>query len=327
MEDRAQYIAPTARDAAPRQKPGSSSPGTQAEGLRRPEWLKIKLADGANISEVRQLMRQQTLHTVCEEARCPNLNECWHHRTATFMILGSICTRACAFCAVTTGRPTELDLEEPQRIADAVRNLGLRHVVVTCVARDDLADGGAAIFAATIRAVREVSPQTKVEVLISDFQGDEAALRAVMDARPDILNHNLETVARLSDSVRSKAKYPRSLELLRRAKEMVPDGYTKSGIMLGLGEQWEEVLQTLRDMREVGVDIVTIGQYLRPSLQHLPIARYVTPAEFAELKTFGLAIGFQHVESGPLVRSSYHAHEQVPGATSGQAPVSVSDAG
>lgn len=309
-------IVPTSRDAAPRQRPGAvADPGP----LRRPEWLKIRLNDGANVSDVRRLMRGLTLHTVCEEARCPNLNECWHHRTATFMILGSVCTRACGFCAVTIGRPTELDLQEPLRVAEAVHQLGLQHVVVTSVARDDLQDGGASIFAETIRQVRRLSPGTSVEVLIPDFGGNADSLKLVMDARPNILNHNVETVARLSDSVRSRAKYPRSLELLRRAKEMDGTVYTKSGMMLGLGEEWDEVVQTLCDLRAVGVDIVTIGQYLRPSLQHLPIVRYVPPAEFARLKDVGLEMGFAHVESGPLVRSSYHAHQQVQGARAAEA--------
>ena len=325
-------IIPTQRDAAPRQKPGAagiSGPGAIADPgqLRRPEWLKIRLNDGANVTDVRRLMRGLTLNTVCEEARCPNLNECWHHRTATFMILGSICTRACGFCAVTTGRPTELDLEEPLRVAEAVQQLGLRHVVVTSVARDDLQDGGASIFAETIRQVRRLSPGTSIEVLIPDFGGDAASLKLVMDARPNILNHNLETVARLSDSVRSKAKYPRSLEVLRRAKEMDGTIYTKSGMMLGLGEEWDEVVQTLRDLRGVGVDIVTIGQYLRPTLRHLPIVRYVPPQEFARLKDVGLEMGFAHVESGPLVRSSYHAHEQVQGAQAAENGTGAAAAG
>ncbi|MBX6395255.1 MAG: lipoyl synthase, partial [Alicyclobacillaceae bacterium] len=258
----------------------------------------------------------QTLHTVCEEARCPNIYECWSNRTATFMILGRICTRACRFCAVTSGRPTELDLEEPGRVAEATVAMGLRHVVVTSVARDDLEDGGASIFAATIRAIRERAPWCSVEVLIPDFQGSESALRTVLEARPDILNHNVETVRRLSDRVRSRAKYERSLELLRRSKQIAPDIPTKSSIMVGVGETWEEILETMDDLRAVDCDILTVGQYLQPTRKHLPVDRYYTPEEFARLKEEGLKRGFRHVESGPLVRSSYHAHEQVQGARS-----------
>ncbi|UOF92928.1 lipoyl synthase [Fodinisporobacter ferrooxydans] len=279
--------------------------------LRKPEWLKIDLKTNENFTELKSLMRGNRLHTVCEEAKCPNLFECWTHRTATFMILGNICTRACRFCAVTTGLPTELDLEEPSRVAASVEQMGLQHVVVTSVARDDLADGGAAIFAATIRAVRERVPGCSVEVLIPDFQGNWDALQVVMDARPDILNHNIETVERLSDRVRAKAKYRRSLELLQRAKGMKPDIPTKSSIMLGVGETWEEILQAMDDLRNVDCDIMTIGQYLQPTKKHLNIEKYYTPQEFAKLKVEGIKRGFSHVESGPLVRSSYHAHEQV----------------
>jgi len=281
---------------------------------RKPEWLKIKLITGENYHELKKMMRSKTLHTVCEEARCPNIYECWAHRTATFMILGDICTRACRFCAVKTGMPTELDLAEPERVAEAVEQMGLRHAVVTSVARDDLKDGGASIFAETIRAIRRRNPFTTVEVLIPDFQGNWDALKVVMDARPDILNHNIETVRRLTPRVRAKATYERSLELLRRAKEMQPDIPTKSGIMLGVGETWEEILETMDDLRAAGVDILTIGQYLQPTKQHLKIERYYHPDEFARLKEEGLKRGFKHVESGPLVRSSYHAHEQVESA-------------
>lgn len=279
--------------------------------LRRPEWLKIRLNTNQNFTELKQLVRGNRLHTVCEEARCPNIFECWANRTATFMILGSVCTRACRFCAVTTGMPTELDWEEPIRVAESVEAMGLQHVVVTSVARDDLRDGGAAIFAATIRAIRERRPGCSVEVLIPDFQGDWNALQTVMDSLPDILNHNLETVRRLSDKVRAKAKYDRSLELLRRAKKLRPDIPTKSSIMLGVGETYEEVLQTMDDLRAVDCDILTIGQYLQPTRQHLDVVRFWTPEEFAALKEEGMKRGFKHVESGPLVRSSYHAHEQV----------------
>ncbi|MCZ8522785.1 MULTISPECIES: lipoyl synthase [Paenibacillus] len=281
---------------------------------RKPDWLKVKLATGDNYKELKNMMRSKTLHTVCEEAKCPNIHECWASGTATFMILGDICTRACRFCAVKTGLPTELDLEEPERVAEAAEGMRLRHVVVTSVARDDLKDGGASIFAATIRALRTRLPLAGVEVLIPDFQGDEESLRIVLEARPDILNHNMETVERLSDKVRAKAKYARSLELLQRSKAMAPSIPTKSSIMLGVGEEWSEILKTMDDLRSVDCNIMTIGQYLQPSLQHLPVSQYYTPEQFAELKQEGLKRGFSHVESGPLVRSSYHAHEQVKSA-------------
>jgi len=281
---------------------------------RKPEWLKIKLMTGEPYQELKQVMRSKTLHTVCEEARCPNIYECWANRTATFMILGDICTRACRFCAVKTGLPTELDLQEPERVAEAAEQMGLKHCVVTSVARDDLKDGGASIFAATIKAIRQRMPFCSVEVLIPDFLGDSDSLRIVMDAKPDILNHNIETVARLSNRVRAKAKYPRSLELIRRAKEMQPNIPTKSSIMLGLGETFEEVLQAMDDLRAVDCNILTLGQYLQPSPSHLDVVRYVHPDEFAALKEEGLKRGFSHVESAPFVRSSYHAHEQVKSA-------------
>lgn len=291
---------------------------------RKPEWLKIKLVTGDNYNDLKKMMRGKTLHTVCEEARCPNIYECWANRTATFMILGDICTRACRFCAVKTGLPTELDLQEPQRVADAVVQMGLKHAVVTSVARDDLNDGGASIFAETIKAIREKSPLCSVEVLIPDFMGDWEALKIVMDAEPDILNHNVETVQRLSDRVRSKAKYERSLELLQKAKEMKPKIPTKSSIMLGVGETWEEILQTMDDLRAVDCDIMTIGQYLQPTKKHLKIEKYYHPDEFQQLKEEGLKRGFKHVESGPLVRSSYHAHEQVDSASKQTGQVSSS---
>ncbi|WP_198524642.1 lipoyl synthase [Paenibacillus phocaensis] len=277
----------------------------------KPDWIRIKLTTGDNYQDIKQMMRSKTLHTVCEEARCPNIYECWANRTATFMILGDICTRACRFCAVNTGLPTELDLQEPQRVAEAAEQMNLRHCVVTSVARDDLKDGGASIFAGTIQAIRERLPLCSVEVLIPDFQGDEESLRIVMEAKPDILNHNIETVERLSDRVRAKAKYRRSLELLQRAKAMKPDIPTKSSIMLGVGEEWDEILQAMDDLRAVDCDILTIGQYLQPSPQHLRVEKYYKPEQFAELKEEGMKRGFSHVESGPLVRSSYHAHEQV----------------
>ena len=291
----------------------------EKQRLPKPDWLRIRLTTEGNYAELKTMMRAKTLHTVCEEARCPNIYECWANRTATFMILGDICTRACRFCAVKTGQPTELDLAEPERVAEAAEQMNLRHCVVTSVARDDLADGGAQVFAMTIKAIRKRLPLCSVEVLIPDFMGNWDALRTVMDARPDVLNHNIETVRRLSDKVRAKAKYDRSLELLRRAKEMQPKIPTKSSIMLGVGEAWHEILEAMDDLRAAGCDILTIGQYLQPSPNHLPVERYVHPDEFKALKEEGLKRGFRHVESGPLVRSSYHAREQVESATA--APV------
>lgn len=282
----------------------------KADVSRKPEWLKINLATNPDFAELKQLMRSRSLHTVCEEARCPNLIECWNRRTATFMILGDVCTRNCGFCAVNSGMPTELDLAEPERVADACVQMNLRHVVVTSVARDDLKDGGAMIFAETIRAIRRKNPFTGVEVLIPDFMGDWDALATVMDAEPDVLNHNIETVRRLSDRVRSKAKYDRSLEVLRRAKELKPHINTKSSIMVGLGETLEELCQAMDDLRANSVDIVTFGQYLRPTTRHLAVEKFYTPEEFAQLKELAMARGFAHCESGPLVRSSYHADEQ-----------------
>jgi lipoyl synthase len=286
----------------------------QREKLQKPDWLRIKLTTDGNYAEIKEMMRGKTLHTVCEEARCPNIYECWSNRTATFMILGDICTRACRFCAVNTGMPTELDTAEPERVAEAAEQMGLQHCVVTSVARDDLQDGGASIFAATIKAIRKRLPFCRVEVLIPDFMGNWDALQVVMDANPDILNHNIETVERLSDRVRAKAKYSRSLELLKRAKEMKPKIPTKSSIMLGVGEEWDEILQAMDDLRAVDCNILTLGQYLQPTPKHMRIERYVHPDEFAALKAEGKKRGFRHVESGPLVRSSYHAHEQTDSA-------------
>jgi lipoic acid synthetase len=277
---------------------------------KKPDWLKVRMPGGHNYLDVKQLLRTHQLHTVCEEAHCPNIGECFEHRTATFMILGEICTRACRYCAVTTGRPLPIDEDEPRRVGDAVRILGLQHAVVTSVDRDDQPDGGARIFAATIREIRVQSPGTSIEVLIPDFQGDWVALRTIMEAEPEILNHNTETVPRLYRKVRPKAKYEQSLELLERAKVMNDKTVTKSGIMVGLGEEWDEVLETMADIAAVGTNVLTVGQYLRPSLKHAPLMRYYTPAEFAQLRQIGLSYGFRHVESGPLVRSSYHAHEQ-----------------
>lgn len=280
--------------------------------LRKPGWLKIKLETNDNYKDLKKMMRSKNLHTVCEEAKCPNIHECWAvRRTATFMILGSICTRACRFCAVNTGMPTELDLAEPERVADSVAQMNLKHVVVTAVARDDLKDGGAAVFAETIRAIRRKSPFTTIEVLPSDMGGEYENIKLLMDAKPDILNHNIETVERLSDRVRAKAKYDRSLQLLQRAKQLQPEIPTKSSLMVGLGETIDEIVQTMADLRAHDVDIMTIGQYLQPTKNHLPVLKYYTPEEFSQLKEIAMEKGFSHCESGPLVRSSYHADEQV----------------
>lgn len=282
------------------------------EYVRKPDWLKIKLNTNESYTRLKKLMREQRLHTVCEEARCPNIHECWAVRkTATFMILGDICTRACRFCAVKTGLPTELDLKEPERVAESVEIMGLNHVVITAVARDDLKDGGASIFAETIRAIRRRNPFCTIEVLPSDMMGVYENLKTIMDARPNILNHNIETVRRLTPRVRARATYERSLELLRRAKEMQPDIPTKSSIMVGLGETKEEIIEAMDDLRAVDVDILTIGQYLQPTKKHLKVEKYYHPDEFRELKEIALSKGFSHCESGPLVRSSYHADEQV----------------
>lgn len=281
------------------------------EMKRKPEWLKIKLNTNQSYTGIKKMMREKSLHTVCEEARCPNIHECWaERRTATFMILGDTCTRACRFCAVKTGLPTELDWKEPERVADSVSIMNLKHVVVTAVARDDLKDGGAFIFAETIKAIRRKSPFTTVEVLPSDMGGIYDNLKILMDAKPDILNHNIETVERLTPKVRARAKYHRSLEFLRRAKELQPNIPTKSSLMVGLGETKEEIIAVMDDLRANHVDIMTIGQYLQPTKNHLPVEKYYHPDEFMELKEIALAKGFSHCESGPLVRSSYHADEQ-----------------
>ena len=278
--------------------------------VRKPAWLKVRAPGGQNYAEIRHLMRRLDLHTVCEEARCPNVGECWEHRAATFMVLGDTCTRNCAYCAVAHGTPSEYDPAEPARLAEAVEQIGLRHVVITSVDRDDLPNGGAEIFAGCVSEIRQRLPDTTVELLIPDFKGSEVALRMVVEARPDILNHNLETVQRLYRMARPGGQYPRALELLRRAKQMAPELATKSGIMCGLGEEWDELLGAMQDLSRHGVELLTLGQYLRPSDGHLPVARYYTPAEFDELRLAGLEMGFRHVESGPLVRSSYHAWEQ-----------------
>jgi lipoic acid synthetase len=276
----------------------------------KPEWLRAKAPVGDNFHNLKKLARGLGLHTVCESAQCPNIGECWNHRTATFMLLGDICTRRCGFCAVPKGKPEAIDWDEPQRVAEAVATLGLKHAVVTSVNRDDDNVGGAKIFAETIRQIRGLTPDCRVEVLIPDFQGLEEPLRIVLEAHPDVLNHNTETVPRLYRVVRSGARYQRTLDLLENAKKFSPGMVTKSGVMVGLGESMDELVEVFRDLGGRGVDILTVGQYLRPSRDHLPIARFYTPAEFRQMKEEALRFGFRHVESGPLVRSSYHAHEQ-----------------
>ncbi len=276
----------------------------------KPSWLRAKAPMGENYHELKKLARGLQLHTVCESAQCPNIGECWNHKTATFMLLGHVCTRRCGFCAVPKGRPQPIDYDEPRRVAEAVRELGLKFAVVTSVNRDDDNVGGARVFAMTVEQIREQQPGCRVEILIPDFQGNEEALRIVVAARPDILNHNTETVPRLYRAVRSGARYERTLNLLRRAKEIDPTIITKTGVMVGIGESMDELLQVYRDLAEQKVDILTIGQYLRPSRDHVPMTRYYTPEEFRFMKEQAHAMGFRHVESGPLVRSSYHAHEQ-----------------
>jgi len=292
--------------------PNAAAPPALPPGAHpRPEWLKVRFFGGENYQDLKRILRTLDLHTVCESARCPNQGECWEHRTATFMILGNICTRACGFCAVPSGRPLgPPDEAEPGRVAQAVREMNLRYAVVTSVNRDDQPDGGSAIFARTILAIRERVPGCKVEVLIPDFRGDWAALETVVGARPDVLNHNLETVPSLYRRVRPGAVYERSLELLRRAKQMRPAMPVKTGMMLGLGESREEVLGAMAEIRSQGASILTLGQYLQPTREHLPVARFVRPEEFADYKRWGEEMGFRHVEAGPLVRSSYHAFEQ-----------------
>jgi len=284
----------------------------QAEHVRKPEWLKTKINTNESYRKLKHLMRDNRLNTVCEEAKCPNIYECWSERkTATFMILGDTCTRACRFCAVKTGVPNGVDLGEPKRVADSVKIMGLRHVVVTAVARDDLEDGGAQVFANTVRAIRHANPGCTIEILPSDMKGDYESLHTLMDSEPDIFNHNIETVKRLTKRVRAIARYERSLELLRRVKEIAPNTPTKSSIMVGLGETKEELIEAMDDLRANNVDIVTIGQYLQPTKKHLNVERYYHPDEFKELKEIALEKGFSHCEAGPLVRSSYHADEQV----------------
>lgn len=280
----------------------------------KPEWLKVRAPGSPRYIELRGIMRGLALNTVCEDAHCPNIGECWHHGTATFMILGAVCTRACAYCAVAHGRPGPLDLDEPRRVAEAVVRMALRYAVITSVDRDDLPDGGSGVFAATVREIKQRRPSCRVEVLIPDFKGEATPLQTVLDAAPDVLNHNIETVPRLFRAVRSGGRYARSIELLERARASAPHIPTKSGVMVGLGEEKDELLRVFADLRRVGVSILTVGQYLRPSPDHAPMARYYGPDEFGRLKQAALGLGFAHVESGPLVRSSYHAHEQADAA-------------
>ena len=281
----------------------------QRQHRRRPDWLKVRLPSGNGYTEVKHIVESNRLHTVCEEARCPNIAECWARRTATFMILGDTCTRSCGFCAVKTGKPLTLDLDEPRRVAEAVKKMNLKHAVITSVNRDELSDGGSGVFANTIRAIRRHTPKCRVEVLIPDFKGDPRALQNIIDAGPDILNHNTETVPRLYRPVRPQGNYQWSLDVLKISKSQ--DMMTKTGLMVGLGETSDEVLQVMHDLCQINVDIFTLGQYLQPTKQHLPVKRFVHPDEFAMYKVKGLEMGFKHVESGPLVRSSYHADEHV----------------
>jgi lipoic acid synthetase len=298
--------------------PGDPVPENAGPGGRRPEWLKVRIGVGSTYADTKRVIRHEALNTVCEEARCPNIGECWALGTATFMILGSVCTRNCGFCAIDTGRPAVNDVDEPRRVAEATRLMGLKHVVVTMVARDDLPDGGASAVAETIRHIRIENPGTSIEVLISDLNGRPDDIRTVVEARPDILNHNVETVPRLQRPVRRRARWDRSVSVLTHGRAVATEiGFdamvTKTGMMLGLGETWDEIIEAMRLLREADVDVLTIGQYLRPSVKHLPLVKYYTPAEFMHLRRTGLEMGFRHVQSGPLVRSSYHAAEQVPG--------------
>jgi lipoic acid synthetase len=302
--------------------PGPEHAGVNARGERKPPWLKVRLATGPNVTELRELMRTRDLHTVCEEAMCPNLGECWEQREATFLILGARCTRRCGFCDVMTAKPDPVDEDEPERIADAVRAMRLRFAVITGVARDDLPDGGARIWARTIRAVRDAVPGCRVEVLPSDFKGGERDLATVLEAEPDVFAHNLETVRRLHHRIRPAFGYDRSLEVLRIAGRLRPGQITKSNLILGMGERPDEVPAALRDLRDAACDLVTMGQYLQPTPQHLPVDRWVAPAEFAEHAAAGAALGIAHVEAGPLVRSSYHAGAQYDRARAALAPAS-----
>ncbi len=287
-----------------------ASPQAPEHPQRKPRWLTVRAPSGESYQNLKRLMRSKSLHTICEEARCPNIGECWSHGTATFLILGDVCTRSCRFCDVKTGRPAPIDWEEPERVAQAVKAMDLRHVVITSVNRDERKDGGAPIFALCIQRIREVQPGCTIEVLIPDFKGDVDALKIVMDARPDILNHNVETVKRLFRTVQPQDRYEWAMATLGNAKQLWPEAVTKSGIMVGLGETFGEVVETMRDLREVNVDILTVGQYLQPTREHMPIDRYYPPDEFVELERLGKEMGFRWVESGPLVRSSYNAEAQ-----------------
>ena len=298
--------------------PGDPVPENAGPGGRRPDWLKVRIGSGETYAAVSRLMRAQSLHTVCEEARCPNQGECWALGTATFMVLGSVCTRNCGFCAIETGRPPETDTDEPRRVGEAAAAMRLTHAVITMVARDDLPDGGAGIVADTIRAIRQQSPGTSIEVLISDLNGRKRDIRTVVEAQPEILNHNVETVPRLQRPVRRRASWDRSVSVLSIGRRVAGEiGHehmvTKTGLMVGLGETWDELTEAMGLLCEAQIEVLTIGQYLRPSRQHLPLHKYYTPAEFVALRRIGLELGFRHVQSGPLVRSSYHAAEQVPG--------------
>lgn len=304
--------------------PGDPLPENAGPGGRRPEWLKVRIGAGSTYAGTKQVIRAEALNTVCEEARCPNIGECWTLGTATFMVLGSVCTRNCGFCAIATGRPPNTDSDEPRRVAEATLQMGLKHVVITMVARDDLADGGAGIVAETIRQIRLANRGTTIEVLISDLNGREADIRTVVEAQPEILNHNVETVPRLQRPVRRRARWDRSVGVLTAGRAIAAEiGFdemvTKTGMMLGLGESWDEIVEAMGLLREADVNVLTIGQYLRPSAKHLPLMKYYTPAEFMALRRIGVQMGFAHVQSGPLVRSSYHAAEQVPGAAAAAA--------
>jgi lipoic acid synthetase len=299
-------------------EPDPSPATAKAPFTRKPSWLKVKAPGGSTYVGIQGMMRELGLHTVCEEARCPNIGECWEHKAATFMILGDVCTRNCAYCAVAHGTPAPYDPVEPVRLAEAVARMGLKHVVITSVDRDDLENGGAEAFAGCVTEIRARLPESTVEVLIPDFKGSERALQIVLDSRPHILNHNLETCERLYRLARPGGRYDRALRLLANARRMVPDGLTKSGIILGMGEEWDEVLTCMRDLRASDVNILTLGQYLRPTESHLPIARYYTPEEFAELREIGMRLGFTHVQASPLTRSSYHAWEQAEAASRGR---------
>ncbi len=286
---------------------------------RLPSWMKVRMPGGPNYIDLKRLLRDSSLHTVCEEARCPNIGECWERRAATFMVLGDICTRRCHYCAVTTGTPMGIDVMEPERLARTVQKLGLRYCVITSVNRDDLADGGALIFSRCVRRVNDLVPGCRVEVLVPDFDGSMPALETVVRARPSVLNHNIESVRRVFPRVRPRGDYRRSLDLLAAVKEMDPEMPTKSGIIVGMGEEWEELVETMEDLRAVGCDLLTVGQYLRPSQKHLPVDRFYSPEEFDRIRTIGEGLGFKHVASGPLVRSSYHADEQHDAATASPA--------